>query len=95
MELLVILSLFIGLAILAVRYGYDSRDRLRSAEDILGAQGLAWGSQADPSAATSRLIGRPARVALVKLLPQVWRRNAGTETSRQSSRFRVAFFGRN
>ena len=71
MELLVILSLFIGLAILAVRYGYDSRDRLRSAEELLGTQGLAWGSRADPNAATSHLIGRPARLALVKLLLQV------------------------
>jgi hypothetical protein len=63
-ELLVILSLFIGLAILAVRYGYDSRDRLRSAEELLGAQGLAWVSQADPNAATRRRArpgGTPAR----------------------------------
>ena len=95
MEVLVILSLFIGLAILATRFGYDSRNRIRSAEERLGAQGLAWGNQADPNAATSRVVGRPARVALLKLLLQVWPRNAGTETSRQSSRFRVAFLGRN
>src|SRR5260370_35192956 len=83
-ELLVILRLFIGLAILAVRYGYDSRDRLRSAEELLGAQGLAWGSQADPNAATKHLIVRPARMALVKLLLQVG--NCTDDCSRNGQR---------
>jgi hypothetical protein len=42
MELLVAVSFFIGLAILAPRFGHDSRSRLRSAEEHLAASGVTW-----------------------------------------------------
>jgi hypothetical protein len=40
---------------LADRFGHDSRDGLRSAEERLSAQGFAWGSLAAQHAAAPRL----------------------------------------
>jgi hypothetical protein len=47
MEILVILSFFIGLAILAPRFGHDSRDRFSSDEDRMTRRGFVWGGEAD------------------------------------------------
>ena len=49
MELLVMFAALIALGLLAQRYGYDSRDRLRSAEERLAAAGFC---SADGSAPT-------------------------------------------
>lgn len=43
MELLILLALLILLDLLALRYGYDSRDRLRSDEERLAVAG--YGSE--------------------------------------------------
>jgi hypothetical protein len=40
MGLLLLLALLLALDFLAMRYGYDSRDRLRSDEDRLAAAGF-------------------------------------------------------
>ncbi len=40
MELLLFVALLILLDVLAMRYGFDSRDRLRSDEDRLSAAGF-------------------------------------------------------
>jgi hypothetical protein len=40
MELLVLLALLLLLDVLALRYGFDSRDRLHSDEDRLAAAGF-------------------------------------------------------
>jgi hypothetical protein len=40
MELLFLLALLLVLDVLAMRYGYDSRDRLRSDEDRLAVTGF-------------------------------------------------------
>ena len=40
MELLIIVLAVCLLGVLANRYGYDSRDRLRSAEERFSAEGL-------------------------------------------------------
>ena len=42
MEALVILSLFVALAILAARFGHDSREHLGSAEEVFARRGIAW-----------------------------------------------------
>jgi hypothetical protein len=42
MDLLLVLVFFCGLGLLALRYGHDSRDALRSAEDDLARRGVAW-----------------------------------------------------
>ena len=42
MELLLLLSLLILLDLLALRYGHDSRERLRSDEERLAARGFKW-----------------------------------------------------
>ena len=70
MEILVIVSFFIGLAILAPRFGHDSRDRLASDEDGMAARGFAWGDEADPHAAAPRVAARPARLALPSRMPR-------------------------
>jgi hypothetical protein len=49
MDLIVILAALIALGVLAHRYGYDSRDRLPSAEERLAAAGFR---SADGSAPT-------------------------------------------
>lgn len=49
MELLVMFAALIALGLLAQRYGYDSHDRLRSAEERLAAAGFR---SADGSAPT-------------------------------------------
>ena len=46
MEVLLIVSSFVALAVLAARFGYDSREQLPSVEDLLAKQGFAW--QGDP-----------------------------------------------
>jgi hypothetical protein len=46
MEALVILSLFLVLALLAARFGHDSREQLASAEEALARQGFAWEDRA-------------------------------------------------
>ncbi|HET6315775.1 MAG TPA: hypothetical protein VFG86_04910 [Chloroflexota bacterium] len=42
MEALLILSLFLVLAVLAARFGHDSRERLTSSEEALARHGFAW-----------------------------------------------------
>jgi hypothetical protein len=42
MDLLLVLVLFCGLGLLALHYGHDSRDALRSAEENLARRGMAW-----------------------------------------------------
>lgn len=43
MELLVTLLFFVGLAICAPRFGYDSREQMQSNEEKLACLGVAWG----------------------------------------------------
>jgi hypothetical protein len=42
MGLLLFITLILLLDFLALRYGYDSRERLRSDEDRLAAAGFRW-----------------------------------------------------
>jgi hypothetical protein len=42
MEALLVLSLFLVLALLAARFGHDSREHLASSEEALARQGFAW-----------------------------------------------------
>jgi hypothetical protein len=42
MDALVVLSLFLILALLAARFGHDSREHLSSTEEALARQGFAW-----------------------------------------------------
>ena len=46
MEVLLIVSSLVALALLAARFGYDSREQLPSLEESLAKQGFAW--QGDP-----------------------------------------------
>jgi hypothetical protein len=46
MEVLLIVSSFVAVAVLAARFGYDSREQLPSLEESLAKQGFAW--QGDP-----------------------------------------------
>ncbi len=43
MELLVTLVFFVGLAVCAPRFGYDSRERMQSNEEKLACYGVEWG----------------------------------------------------
>ena len=45
MELLIIVIALCLLDVLASRYGHDSRDRVRSAEERFSAQGLDWAAR--------------------------------------------------
>jgi hypothetical protein len=42
MEALLVLGLFIALALLAARFGHDSRAHLASTEEAFARQGFAW-----------------------------------------------------
>ena len=42
MEALIILAIVVGLGVLVVRYGADSREGLRSKEQDLAAYGMRW-----------------------------------------------------
>jgi hypothetical protein len=42
MEALLIISLFVVLALLAVRFGDDSREHLSSSEEAFARRGFAW-----------------------------------------------------
>jgi hypothetical protein len=42
MEALLILSLFVALALLAARFGHDSREHPASIEEALARQGFTW-----------------------------------------------------
>ncbi len=42
MEALLIVSLLLALAVLALRFGRDSREHLVSAEEAFARQGVAW-----------------------------------------------------
>ena len=42
MDALLVLSLFLLLALLAARFGHDSREHLASTEEALAHQGFAW-----------------------------------------------------
>jgi hypothetical protein len=53
MEPLLVLGAFIALAVLALRFGQDSRQGAVSAEEILGRQGVRWDLQVDDDPATS------------------------------------------
>jgi hypothetical protein len=64
MEALVPLALLCTLAILATRWGYDSRDSVRSKEQELASLGLTWGL----STATSRRRGVWFRGRLAAML---------------------------
>jgi hypothetical protein len=51
MELLVVFGAFIALAVLALRFGQDSRDGIRSQEEILALRGVRWDRMAEHSPA--------------------------------------------
>jgi hypothetical protein len=63
MELLVVLGAFIALAVLAPRFGQDSRDGIRSVEEVLALRGVRWDRLAEdrPVAPTSVLPAAGAR----------------------------------
>jgi hypothetical protein len=42
MDALLILSLFVVLAVLAARFGHDSREHLASAEEAFSGHGFSW-----------------------------------------------------
>ncbi len=42
MAILILLAALILLGVLANRYGYDSRERLRTDDEIRAAAGLGW-----------------------------------------------------
>jgi hypothetical protein len=42
MEALLIISLLLTLAILAPRFGHDSREHLAGAEEVLARRGVIW-----------------------------------------------------
>jgi hypothetical protein len=42
MEILLVVGGLLGLAILAMRFGYDSRDGVRSEEQVLATFGFTW-----------------------------------------------------
>jgi hypothetical protein len=42
MDALLVLSLFIVLALLAARFGHDSREQLATGEEALPRQGFVW-----------------------------------------------------
>jgi hypothetical protein len=42
MELLMVIVFFVGLAVLALLYGHDSRDALLSSEELLARRGVIW-----------------------------------------------------
>ena len=42
MDALLVLSLFLILALLAARFGHDSREQLASNEEAVARQGFAW-----------------------------------------------------
>jgi hypothetical protein len=46
MEAVVIFSLLLALALLAPRFGRDSREHLNSQEEVLAGQGFSWGHPA-------------------------------------------------
>jgi hypothetical protein len=52
MDLLLVLALFCGLGLLAVRNGHDSRDVLRSTEEDLVRRGVMWSGVPHRSAST-------------------------------------------
>jgi hypothetical protein len=70
MELLIIVALLVALALLAMRFGADSRDRTRAGEEDFAALGLAWdgsptgerpaNGRPTPTVARPRASGRPA-----------------------------------
>ena len=42
MDALLVLCLFLLLALLAARFGHDSREQLASSEEALARQGFVW-----------------------------------------------------
>jgi hypothetical protein len=60
-EGLIVLALFVALALLAVRYGADSRDGIRSKEHDLALRGVAW---RDPGPRRRSSDGAVARAGL-------------------------------
>jgi hypothetical protein len=44
MELIAILSLAVIVGVLSVRFGHDTRDELRSKEQLLASYGVTWTS---------------------------------------------------
>jgi len=61
MELLVVLGAFIALAVLALCFGQDSRDGVRSAEEILALRGVRWDMLAEHSPAPPTSVMPAAR----------------------------------
>jgi hypothetical protein len=63
MELLVVLGAFVALAVLALYFGQDSRDGVRSVEEILALRGIRWDRLAEhrPAAPASVLPAARAR----------------------------------
>jgi hypothetical protein len=53
-ELLIIVGALCGLGLLAVRYGADSREAVRSEEHDLARRGLVWGPAPVPACAPAR-----------------------------------------
>jgi hypothetical protein len=76
MELVLVVAFLIGLALLAPRFGQDSRTGLRSDEERLSTHGFAWGSHADRPAAAPCRAARPMRLAPPSRLPRwAWQRH--------------------
>ncbi len=67
LEMLAIVA-FIALGLLAMRYGYDSRDGFRSKEEELASHGFTWDDLADP-----QLLPLVARERHARLLAEVRR----------------------
>jgi hypothetical protein len=61
MELLVILVLFGALAVLAPRFGRDSRETIQSNEEKLAWNGYRWGRSVAPISRQRRVRRRVAR----------------------------------
>jgi hypothetical protein len=58
MEAIILVALLVALGLLATRYGYDSRSRLRSHEEDLAALGYTWAEGGRAASAGGRRQGR-------------------------------------
>ena len=59
MAVLILLAALILLGVLTQRYGYDSRDRLRTDDEVRAAAGFRW--ELDPAARAPRGVVAVAR----------------------------------
>lgn len=84
MEIAFTFGLVCGLALLAARWGADSRESLMSAEQRLAALGMTWGNVAEASRHPSlrwriaRVLRRVATWLEAEPMPVAQRNSAGT-----------------